>query len=687
MRLSSDGLLPEDRMVRARLDSTGFPVQSGICPAPHAHARKSDAAALPTGLARWKQLRGGLSAITRISRAAEDRVSHVRRRASLTRNRDELEARESMSIRRMSAARRMSTAARADEEWLDSIMRGAADLGGEKRFKEDSFLTEMYTTSELKRVILPFSRFRRVWDGITIVLVMYTAIYVPLAISISGAFVSPFFRTIDVFTDLIFVMDILINFQTAYVTKDASLEIDKKRIRKYYLTTWFPVDLVGSIPWEIIALFGEAAGFKATEGQAVQIIRTLKVPKLLRLGRLFKFIARFEGAANIGRIVMLMLLFMLLLHWLACAFYGITELVYESSVDGVVDSWLEFKGYVDLPGASKYVRAYYTVVLMIMGDNVDLQANSEFVFGICVGLVGSCVNAIIFANVANLTAQLNANSSQHQRRMDSVAQAMRRLNVEPSTARRIRAYFEYVWVRHRDHQGHQFITSLPAQLRSRTSCMLHEARIRTCPLFGKCDRKFVAALSTTLAPEVYLPGEFIVVSGFVSRAMYFIARGRVQLIRRGGSTKMNMVNCTDYFDEAGLFTERQQSLYARSITHTDLFKLERHDFERVVRDFPASGWLVASAAHRHMTRSQAKQVAACIRELVGAPEAVKEAEAAGGRVSCTEFDDLYSSPVGSPAPDAEDNGASGGDAEDGPEVANATGVLESVVSDGSKDDA
>ena len=30
-----------------------------------------------------------------------------------------------------------------------------------------------------------------------------------------------------------------------------------------------------------------------------------------------------------------------------------------------------------------------------------------------------------------------------------------------------------------------------------------------------------------------------------------------------------------------------------------------------------------------MTRSQAKQVAACIRELVGAPEAVKEAEAAG----------------------------------------------------------
>ena len=73
-----------------------------------------------------------------------------------------------------------------------------------------------------------------------------------------------------------------------------------------------------------------------------------------------------------------------------------------------------------------------------------LESDFETVFAIVVGLIGSCVNAIIFANVANLTAQLNSNSSLHQRRMDGVAQAMRKLNVEPSTARRIRDYYEYV---------------------------------------------------------------------------------------------------------------------------------------------------------------------------------------------------------------------------------------------------
>ena len=42
-----------------------------------------------------------------------------------------------------------------------------------------------------------------------------------------------------------------------------------------------------------------------------------QVPKLLRLGRLFKFLARFEGAANLGRIVLLLLMLCMLVHWCA----------------------------------------------------------------------------------------------------------------------------------------------------------------------------------------------------------------------------------------------------------------------------------------------------------------------------------------------------------------------------------
>lgn len=49
------------------------------------------------------------------------------------------------------------------------------------------------------------------------------------------------------------------------------------------------------------------------------------MPKLLRLGRLFKFLTRFEGAANFGRIIILILLLCMLIHWLASLFFLIAS--------------------------------------------------------------------------------------------------------------------------------------------------------------------------------------------------------------------------------------------------------------------------------------------------------------------------------------------------------------------------
>ena len=44
--------------------------------------------------------------------------------------------------------------------------------------------------------------------------------------------------------------------------------------------------------------------------------------------------------------------------------------------------------------------------------------------------------------------------------------------------RRIRGYFNYRWVVHRDNEADELIHSLPMPLRSRAACMLHESYIR-----------------------------------------------------------------------------------------------------------------------------------------------------------------------------------------------------------------
>ena len=53
----------------------------------------------------------------------------------------------------------------------------------------------------------------------------------------------------------------------------------------------------------------------------------------------------------------------------------------------------------------------------------------QVLFMVCVVLLGSTVNATIFANVASLVTQITAASAGHQRKMDNVAIAMRSLKM------------------------------------------------------------------------------------------------------------------------------------------------------------------------------------------------------------------------------------------------------------------
>lgn len=75
---------------------------------------------------------------------------------------------------------------------------------------------------------------------------------------------------------------------------------------------------------------------------------------------------------------------------------------------------------------------------------------------------------------------------------------------------------------------------------SPVSYVVHEPLVHSYPLFGKITRKIVSALASKLTPEVYLPREYILVAGHVSRAMYFISRGKVALVYRSEAAAMAM---------------------------------------------------------------------------------------------------------------------------------------------------
>jgi len=129
----------------------------------------------------------------------------------------------------------------------------------------------------------------------------------------------PGWTFINVFIDLFFVFDLVLNFFIAFYDEQMHLVDEPREIVRNYLRSWFIVDLAGSIPFDFITLVGSyVAGT-----QAVAVFRVLKLPRIVRLMRIAHFLrAREDIILNeVIRMLKLMITMFISAHWIACFLY------------------------------------------------------------------------------------------------------------------------------------------------------------------------------------------------------------------------------------------------------------------------------------------------------------------------------------------------------------------------------
>ena len=117
--------------------------------------------------------------------------------------------------------------------------------------------------------ILHYSPFKAVWDWLILILVIYTAIFTPYVAAFllnepssrpgadngsSSRYNDPL-NIIDLIVDVMFIIDILINFRTTYVNKNDEVVSHPGKIAVHYFKGWFLIDMVAAIPFDLL-LFG-----------------------------------------------------------------------------------------------------------------------------------------------------------------------------------------------------------------------------------------------------------------------------------------------------------------------------------------------------------------------------------------------------------------------------------------------
>uniref|UniRef100_A0A672LYH2 Ion transport domain-containing protein n=1 Tax=Sinocyclocheilus grahami TaxID=75366 RepID=A0A672LYH2_SINGR len=308
--------------------------------------------------------------------------------------------------------------------------------------------------------VLHYSPFKAVWDWLILLLVIYTAILTPY----SAAFLldgdedssgqncsyscSPL-NVVDLMVDIMFIIDIIINFRTTYVNANDEVVSHPLRIAVHYFKGWFLIDMVAAIPFDLlIDRTGEEMSTETT------LIGLLKTARLLRLVRVARKLDRYSeyGAAVL---FLLMCTFALIAHWLACIWFAIGNVEQNRSI-----GWLHALG-VDLgkphnssirgSGPSikdKYVTALYFTFSSLTSvgfGNVSPNTNSEKIFSICVMLIGSLMYASIFGNVSAIIQRLYSGTARYHTQMLRVREFIRFHQIPNPLRQRLEEYFQHAW--------------------------------------------------------------------------------------------------------------------------------------------------------------------------------------------------------------------------------------------------
>ncbi|XP_047185860.1 potassium voltage-gated channel subfamily H member 2 isoform X2 [Scophthalmus maximus] len=449
-----------------------------------------------------------------------------------------------------------------------------------------------------KWTVLHYSPFKAVWDWLILLLVIYTAILTPysaafllndqeeVAMQSCGYSCSPL-NVVDLIVDIMFIIDILINFRTTYVNTNDEVVSHPVRIAVHYFKGWFLIDMVAAIPFDLLI-------YRSGE-ETTTLIGLLKTARLLRLVRVARKLDRYSeyGAAVL---FLLMCTFALIAHWLACIWYAIGSVERNGSI-----GWLHTLGdqlgkhFNDsVPGSGpsikdKYVTALYFTFSSLTSvgfGNVSPNTNSEKIFSICVMLIGSLMYASIFGNVSAIIQRLYSGTARYHTQMLRVREFIRFHQIPNPLRQRLEEYFQHAWSYTNGIDMNAVLKGFPECLQADICLHLNRTLLQNCKAFKGstkgCLRALAMKFKTTHAP----PGDTLVHAGDVLTAVYFISRGSIEILR--GDVVVAILGKNDIFGEPiNLYSRPGKSnADVRALTYCDLHKIFREDVLEVLDMYP-----------------------------------------------------------------------------------------------------
>ena len=211
----------------------------------------------------------------------------------------------------------------------------------------------------------------------------------------------------------VLILDMPMRAYTA-VTDHKTLCLDKIEVLKYYLDNWLALDLIATIPFELVLI----AVVDKESIRWIMLLRLLKMFRLQELSQILKNQSNMNG--SLGTLVQLGFYFFIASHFVTCAFclIGAAEYMNKTRFNKMTlfGNFSGFKDYIQSPieeltPFELYGQMWYFTADIIAnvsyGDSVPF-ADGETSFSILAIFLGRIFIAFIAAESASYLASICA---------------------------------------------------------------------------------------------------------------------------------------------------------------------------------------------------------------------------------------------------------------------------------------
>ncbi|XP_028997895.1 potassium voltage-gated channel subfamily H member 5-like [Betta splendens] len=480
-------------------------------------------------------------------------------------------------------------------------------------------------------IILHYCTFKTTWDWVILILTFYTAIMVPYNVSFRTKQNNLAWLVLDSVVDVIFLVDIVLNFHTTFVGPAGEVISDAKLIRMNYLKTWFVIDLLSCLPYDIINAFENVDEDVITSSSPTSHLResfhrnttrtedsllpglsslfsSLKVIRLLRLGRVARKLDHYleYGAAVL---VLLVCVFGLVAHWLACIWYSIGdyEVIDEATNTIKTDSWLyQLALSIGTPyrynasgtgqwegGPNKdtlYISSLYftmTSLTTIGFGNIAPTTDGEKIFSVAMMMVGSLLYATIFGNVTTIFQQMYTNTNRYHEMLNNVRDFLKLYQVPKGLSERVMDFIVSTWAMSKGIDTDKVLAICPKDMRADICVHLNRQVFNDHPAFRLASDGCLRSLAVEFQTTHCAPGDLIFHVGESLDTLCFVVSGSLEVIQ--DDEVIAILGKGDVFGDVFWkeTTPARACANVRALTYCDLHVIRREALMKVLEFYTA----------------------------------------------------------------------------------------------------